>query len=197
MDKPSRLRPISEEILADRWGKLTEYTFDFRHRDGQVQRQSREVYRRGDGTTCLLYDPETGCVLLTRQFRMAAFKHSGKTELIEAPAGFLDGEASEARMRAELIEETGYSPQNLRHLFDIFMNPGAVAEKTSFFAGTYSKAQKTGAGGGEFEEGEDIEVLHVPLDEALSMIETGEICDAKTIILLQNLIQQVSGQERA
>ena len=56
-----------------------------------------------------------------------------------------------------------------------------------FFVGTYSADDKVGPGGGIYDEGEDIEVLHIPFADALKMIATGEICDAKTIILLQHL----------
>lgn len=180
-------RPLSARILASDWGVLTKYEYELRFRDGVWRRQTREAYDRGNGATCLLYDPDAGAVLLTRQFRLPVYLNGGLESLIEAPAGLLDGSDPADRMRSELIEETGYDVSELRHLFDVYMSPGSVTEYLAFFAGTYSPRQKVADGGGLPEEGEDIDVLHVPLAEALAMIDRGEIRDAKTIILLQHL----------
>ena len=65
------------------------------------------------------------------------------------------------------------------------MSPGAVAEKLHFFVGEYQPKMKIGSGGGLADEGEDIEVLELPIDQALAMIGDGRIVDAKTIMLLQ------------
>ena len=180
-------RPISETLLSDHWGRLTKYEFDLKRRDGDWQRQVRESYDRGNGATCLLHDPETDCVLLTRQFRLPAYLTGGEPALIETPAGLLEGAAPEERMREELIEETGYRIEALTHVFDVYMSPGSVTEILSHYIGTYSGADKIGAGGGKIDEGEDIEVLNVPFDEALEMVENGAIRDAKTVLLLQHL----------
>lgn len=187
MKNTDYLRFIDKEILSDEWGRLTRYRFDFRRRDGSWQQLSREAYDRGNAVTCLLFNPETGCVLLTRQFRLPVHLNGKDPFLIEAPAGLLEGAHPEDRMRAELMEETGYEVSTLEHLFDVTMSPGSVTENLSFYSGTYHLKNKVGAGGGEEHEGEDIEVMHVPLKEALAMIRTGEICDAKTILLLQEL----------
>lgn len=183
----SIFRLVSERILADDWGRLTKYEFDLRLRDGSWQRQHRETYDRGNGATCLLYNPASGCVLLTRQFRLPVLMNGGLEYLVETPAGLLDGAEPATRMRSELIEETGYDVSALTHLFDIYMSPGSVTEYLAFFQGEYSENQKIGEGGGSLDEGEDIDVLHVPLPEAMRMIDSGEIRDAKTIILLQHL----------
>lgn len=180
-------RPLSERVLASDWGVLTKHEYELRRRDGAWSRQTREAYDRGNGATCLLYDPDAGTVLLTRQFRLPVYLNGGLETLIETPAGLLDGAAPAERMRSELIEETGYDVSELRHLFDVYMSPGSVTEFLAFFVGDYSPRQKVADGGGLAEEGEDIDVLHVPLADALQMIETGEIRDAKTIILLQRL----------
>lgn len=180
-------RPLSEQVLSDDWGKLTKFDYELRRRNGAWQRQTRETYDRGNGATCLLFDAATECVLLTRQFRLPVFLNGGLETLIETPAGLLDGAGAAERMRSELVEETGYEIAELTHLFDIYMSPGSVTEYLAFFEGSYSAGEKVSEGGGDFDEGEDIEVLHVPLTEAMQMIERGEIRDAKTIILLQRL----------
>ncbi|WP_306146564.1 MULTISPECIES: NUDIX domain-containing protein [unclassified Roseibium] len=181
------LKILNEELLSDNWGKVTKYTLDYRRRDGTWQRQTREVYDRGHGAACLLHNPETGCVLLTRQFRLPVWLTDGSATFIEAPAGLLEGAHPEERMRAELMEETGFEVSELEHLFDLQMSPGSITEVLSYFRGCYQERHRTGEGGGAESEGEDIEVLHIPLEEALQMVSDGRIRDAKTVILLQDL----------
>ncbi|XDA97825.1 NUDIX domain-containing protein [Sulfitobacter sp. LCG007] len=181
-------RRISEEMLSDDWGRLTKHRYELRRRSGEWQVQTREVYDRGNGATCLLHNPDTDCVLLTRQFRLPVFLNRGPEALIETPAGLLDGAGPEERMRAELIEETGFQVDALTHLFDIYMSPGSVTEYLAFFRGTYRSENRQAEGGGSYREGEDIEVIEMPITEAVAMIGTGEMRDAKTIILLQHLM---------
>ena len=185
MQNTDYLRFIDQTLLSDNWGKLTQYRFEYLRKDGSWQEQIREAYDRGNGVTCLLYNPETACVLLTRQFRLPVLLNGKDPFLIETPAGLLEGANPEDRMRSELIEETGYEVSALEHLFDVHMSPGSVTEYLSFYSGTYHLKDRVGEGGGEVTEGEDIEVMHVPLKEALKMIRSGAICDAKTIMLLQ------------
>lgn len=187
MKNTDYLRFLDSTVLADDWGRLTRYRFQYRRQDGGWQEMTREAYDRGNAVVCLLFNPETGCVLLTRQFRLPAFLNGKDPFLVEAPAGLLEGVQPEERMRAELMEETGFEVPALEHLFDAFMSPGSVTEYLSFYTGTYRLKDKTGEGGGAEHEGEDIEVLHVPLEEALLKTRTGDICDAKTIMLLQEL----------
>jgi nudix-type nucleoside diphosphatase (YffH/AdpP family) len=73
----------------------------------------------------------------------------------------------------------------ITQLFELFMSPGSVTERVTFFAATYSHQQRVSAGGGIHDEGEDIEVLELPLVDALAMVERGEIVYAKTVLLLQ------------
>ena len=180
-------RPISKQVLANNWGVLTKHEFELRRRSGEWQQQSREVYDHGNGVTCLLYNADTGCVLLTRQFRLPVYLSDGSDALIETPAGLLESAEAVEQMQAELLEETGYEVTALKHLFDLYMSPGSLSESIAFFQGNYAPTDRRSEGGGVYDEGEDIEVLHVPLAEAMLMVDSGEICDAKTIILLQRL----------
>jgi len=66
------------------------------------------------------------------------------------------------------------------------MSPGSVSEKLTFFLANYRPEDRSAPGGGAEGEGEDIEILEMTLDEAFAMIGTGEIADAKTIMLLQH-----------
>ncbi|CAN7243175.1 NUDIX domain-containing protein [Rhizobium sp. LjRoot30] len=186
MSISERVRIEAVEVLSHDWYLLKKTTFHYRRRDGGWQTQSRETYDRGNGAVILLFDPQRRTVLLTRQFRFPAFVNGYDDLLIEAPAGLLDGASPQQRIREEVEEETGYRVHDVHQLFEAFMSPGSVTEKLHFFVGTYSENDRIGDGGGIAEEGEDIERLELPLDEALRMVETGAICDAKTIMLLQH-----------
>ncbi|CAG9266778.1 GDP-mannose hydrolase [Paraburkholderia unamae] len=193
-----RVKMIETTVLSDDWYVLRKVTFDFLRSNGTWQRQSRETYDRGNGATILLCDPKSGNVVLTRQFRMPTFVNGHDGMMIEAPAGLLDDAAPDERIRAEVEEETGYRVRNLRKVFEAYMSPGSVTEKLYFYMGEYDPAERPGAGGGVAEEGEDLDVVEVPLNEALNMIERGEIVDGKTIMLLQHaaLLQRPQGHTR-
>jgi len=190
-----RVANLDLEVLSDHWYVLRKATFDFLHRDGRWTREVREAYDRGNGAVVLLHDPERRTVILTRQFRLPAFVN-GHVDgmLIEAPAGLLDGDDPEAAVRREAEEESGVRIGEVRRLFELFMSPGSVTERVTFFAATYSHDQRVSAGGGMRDEGEDIEVIELSLHEALAMIERGEIVDGKTVLLLQWAhLQELSG----
>jgi nudix-type nucleoside diphosphatase (YffH/AdpP family) len=182
-----RVRPVGIRVLSDDWYVLRKATFDYRGRDGRWTRQEREAYDRGNGAVILLGDAEAGTVLLTRQFRWPAFENGHPDGmLIEAPAGLLDGEDPAAAIRREAQEETGVRVGAVQRLFEVYMSPGSVTERLHFFAAPYSAAARdVGAGGGRADEGEEIEVVELLLDDALAMVGTGAIADAKTIMLLQ------------
>ena len=180
-----RVRIVDVQVLSDDWYVLKKTTFDYRRADGSWQRQSRETYDRGNGATLLLFDPRRRTVVLTRQFRLPAFVNGHEGMLIEAPAGLLEAASPETRIRAEVEEETGYRVKSVRKVFEAFMSPGSVTEKLYFFVAEYDAAARVSRGGGVADEGEDIEVLELSIDDALTMIERGEIMDGKTIMLLQ------------
>ncbi len=184
------IRHISKVVLADGWKRFSEFTYELRNRDGSWQKQTREVYERGSAVTCLLRNPDTDHVLLTRQFRLPCHLIGRDAHLIEAPAGMLDGVDPVERMRLELEEETGFSVSKMTRLFDLISSPGGVDETVVYYVGEYRASDRVSDGGGVPDEGEDIEVLEIPLNDALHMITTGEIYDAKTVILLQHYALQ-------
>lgn len=181
-----RVRHIDTTVLSDNWYVLRKITFDFLRRDGTWQRQSREAYDRGNGAAILLHNPATDTVLLTRQFRMPAFVNGHDGMLVEVAAGLLDDATPEDRIRLEAEEETGYRVRDVRKVFEAFMSPGSVTEKLHFFVGEYDVGMRVGDGGGLANEGEDVEVLEMPLSAALAAIGS-TIVDAKTIMLLQHM----------
>ncbi len=185
------VRIIDTALLSNNWYTLNKVTFDFQRRDGSWQRLSREAYDRGNGATLLLFNAQRGTVILTRQFRLPTFVNGNANGmLIEACAGLLDGDDPEACIRREVAEETGFQIEAPRKIFEAYMSPGSVTEKVHFFVAEYENHQQTGEGGGLAHEGEDIEVLELPLTTALAMVQSGEIQDGKTIMLLQHAALQ-------
>ncbi len=185
MSVANRIRIKATRLLSDNWYILRTTTFDWLRANGEWQTQHRETYDRGNGVALLLYNTERRTVVLTRQFRYPAYVNGHDDLMIEAAAGLLDDELPETRIRAEVEEETGYRLTEIRKVFEVFMSPGAVTEKLHLFVGEYRDDMKVGSGGGLHAEGEDIEVLELPFDEALAMANDGRIVDAKTIMLLQ------------
>lgn len=181
-----RVRIVDVRTLSQEWGVLKATRFAFRRSDGTWQEQSRETYDRGHGATILLHDVARRTVILTRQFRLPAYVTGHDALLVEAPAGLLDNADPETRIRAETEEETGFRIGDVKHLFDVYMSPGSVTERLSFFTAPYSPGDRVSAGGGEAAEGEDIETFEVTIDEAMDMVADGRIMDGKTIILLQH-----------
>jgi nudix-type nucleoside diphosphatase (YffH/AdpP family) len=181
-----RVRVRDVELLASGWHVLRRTTYDYQHSDGHWSTEARETYDRGNGATILLYDTVRRTVLLSRQFRYPVYVNGHPDGmLIEAAAGLLDDDDPETAIRRETSEELGVEVGELTHVFDVFMSPGSVTEALHFYAAPYSARDRTTAGGGVAEEGEDIVVLELSFDEALAMIEDGRIADAKTIMLLQ------------
>lgn len=191
MTKTIRIDDVSK--LAHNWGRFDNYTVTHDTKSGGTLTVTREVYDHGSAAAVMLYAPQAGTVILTRQFRLPPHLNGDNAWMIEAPAGLLDGEAAAVAARREAIEETGYAPKNLTFLFDAYASPGSLTEKCACFIGHYTPGETVGAGGGLVHEGEDIEVFEVSFDAAYAMIESGEIVDAKTIMMLQALKLQLAG----
>lgn len=183
--KHAEVRIVDSKILSDDWYLLKKYTFELKRRDGEWQRQNREVYDRGNGATILLYNVHQRTVILTRQFRFPIYVNGNPGQLLEAPAGLLDNLDPDSRIKAEAEEETGYRIEHVQKVFEAFMSPGSVTEKLYFYIAEYDESHRAETGGGVKEEGEDIEVIEMAFTEAMRQVKTGEIADAKTIMLLQ------------
>ena len=184
--RQDRVRIQQVQTLSHDWYLLQKTTFDYLRRDGQWQTQTRETYDRGDGATILLYNKAKRTVILIRQFRFPTYRDGHDGLLIESAAGLLEEASAEQRIRAEVEEETGYRVGDVLKVFEAFMSPGSVTERLHFFVAEYDPGSRISDGGGLVHEGEDIEVLELPLAQALQMVDDGRICDGKTIMLLQH-----------
>ncbi|QWT86613.1 GDP-mannose pyrophosphatase NudK [Chryseobacterium sp. PCH239] len=179
---------LNTEILSDNWYTLNKVTYSVLKKDGTTETQSREAYDRGNGAVILLYNTDSNTVILTRQFRLPTYINGNSTGmLIEACAGLLDNDNPEDCIKRETEEETGYKISKVEKIFEAYMSPGSVTEILYFFIAEYLNEMKINDGGGLEEEGENIEVLELSFEKSLKMIDTGEIKDAKTIMLLQHL----------
>jgi nudix-type nucleoside diphosphatase (YffH/AdpP family) len=192
-----RIRIVGEKILSDDYYTLKKVKYEQRRQDGGWQEQEREVYDAASGAAVLLYNRERRTVVLTRQFRLGAKLNGSDGFLLEAAAGVLDGAAPEERVKLEAREETGYEIERVEPVMQLYPSPGSLTERIHLFAAEYDPARRCGPGGGKADEGEDIEVVEMDFDDALAMIETGDIADAKTVLLLLHLERKVLGRHEA
>ena len=181
-----KVKILDTQILSNNWYTLKKITYEVKKSNGEWQTQEREAYDRGNGATILLYNKQQKMVILTRQFRLPTFINGNDGGmLIEACAGLLDKDNAEDCIRRETEEETGYKVSHVQKIYEAYMSPGSVTELIYFFIAEYASSMKVNEGGGIDHEQEDIEVLEISIDDAFSMISTGEIKDGKTIMLLQ------------
>ena len=181
-----KVKNIKTEILSDHWYTLNKINFDYQLKGGEWVNQTRESYDRGNGATILLYNKKKGTVILIQQFRMPTYTNLNKTGLmVETCAGVLDGDDPITCILKETEEETGYQIGSAKKVFESYMSPGAVTEIIHFYIAEYGEKMKVSEGGGLISENEDIDVLEITFQKALQMIDSGEIKDAKTIMLLQ------------
>ena len=173
------------QVLSDNWYTLRNYTIDVRRSDGTWQQQKREVFDRGSGAGILLYNKERQSIILTRQFRLPAYLNGvAEGMMLEVPAGLLDDRDPAEAIRHEVAEETGYAIGEADLVTDCFASPGAVTERLHLFLAEYDPASRPSLGGGLVDEGEDIEVVEMGFDDALTAVADGRIRDAKTILLI-------------
>lgn len=180
-----RIRVLKRETLSKRFVNLEKVTVEHATRSGGRIIVEREIHDHGNAAAILLYDPGRKSVVLVRQLRVPVHLNGGEAWMIEIPAGLLDGDHPADAIAREAMEETGYLVEDAEYLFDAYMSPGTLTERVSFFAAVIDLSKRVGEGGGLASEGEDIEVLDLTLDAAFAMIATGEICDGKTIMMLQ------------
>jgi len=184
-----QIKNIEKKLLSDNYYILNRVTFDYLMKSGEWVNQMREVYDRGDGAGILLYNKEKQTVILTKQFRMPTYLNDNKDGfLVEVCAGLLDKDNPEACVIRETEEEVGYRLKEVKKVYEAYSSPGVMTEKMHFFVGEYTNDMKVNEGGGLESEHEDIEVLEIPFENAVDMLNNGEIVDTRTIVLLQYAI---------
>ena len=181
-----QVKNIEKKVLSDNYYILNRVSFDYLMKSGEWVNQMREVYDRGDGAGILLYNKQKQTIILTKQFRMPTYLNDNKDGfLVEVCAGLLDQDNPEACIIRETEEEVGYRLKSVKKVYEGYSSPGVMTEKMHFFVGEYTDDMKVSSGGGLASEHEDIEVLEIPFEKAIGMLENGEIVDTRTIVLLQ------------
>ena len=184
-----QVKNIKHTLLSDNYYILNKVTFDYMMKSGKWVHQMREVYDRGDGAGILLYNTRKKTVILTKQFRMPTYLNENENGmLVEVAAGMLDKDHPEACIIRETEEEVGYRLKEVKKVYEAYSSPGVMTEKMHFFIGEYTDDMKVNEGGGLESEAEDIEVLELPFEKAITMLKNGEINDTRTIVLLQYAI---------
>lgn len=187
-----------ETRVFDGFFKIDQARLQHEKFDGSMTSEmDRLNFNRGHSVAILIYNQTSDTVTLTRQFRYPAFigdpKHGWILEIV---AGMLESKES-ARDTAvrETLEEAGYQLDKLDCISEFFVSPGGSSEKIFLYLGLVTDADRIANGGGVLSEGENIRVEHLKLSDAIKMIETGEICDAKTIIALQWLEKKMRASD--
>ncbi len=178
---------LARTRLLDGWSPVERVHYQQVFRDGSVEVQDRDLNARGDGVTVLLYSRQRGTVLLLRQPRIVATLRGDPTgEMLEACSGLHESASTAESARLEVLQETGYEPHHLTPVASVYGSPGGSLELIHLFTAEYTDARPN-VGGGLRHEGEDIEILEVALNNALELMRSGAIRDARTMLLLQHL----------
>ncbi|QZO13606.1 NUDIX domain-containing protein [Pseudoalteromonas piscicida] len=169
-------------------GFFTIHKYQFTHalfNGGVSELITREILERGHAVAILPYDPITDSVLLIEQIRIGALASKNSPWLLECIAGMAEGsEDYESVARKEANEEAGLELDKLIYMRSYLSSPGGTTERLYLYL---ALADLSEAGGvyGLAEEGEDIKVHVMPLDEALARLDNEEIDNAATVISLQ------------
>ncbi|RYG21175.1 NUDIX domain-containing protein [bacterium] len=159
---------------------VDEATVTYEKADGTWSKPSKRLsVERGDAAAVLIHDLEKDTLIFVRQYRYPTARH-GEPWPLEIVAGSLDeGETPEEAARRESEEEVGIKPDRLEKIAEMYSSPGGLSEKISIF---YAEGRHTGGGGGL--EGEDVDLVEIPREEALAMVRRGEIRDGKSLVAL-------------
>jgi len=142
---------------------------------------------RGNSVAALLFDPYKKSVIMIRQFRYPAFSNNKKEGwLLEIVAGVVEnGHDPKKTIIKEIYEEVGYEVHNVDHILTFYTSPGGSSEKVFLYFAEIHEELKIADGGGLDSETEDIQIVEIPLKDALNLLDSNVIIDAKTIIALQ------------
>ncbi len=174
------------ETLAlkyERWARM--YLATITDIDGQ--RFERDIEDHGDAAAVLPYDPQRRVALLIRQLRAPCLYKSGEAEILELPAGRLDGEEPKTCARREALEESGLALTTIQHVATVWTMPGLSTEQAHLFLAEYTAADRVAPGGGLAEENESIAVIEYALADLAAMADRGELQDLKALLLVQTL----------
>ena len=182
---PSMKKVVIEKSsrIFDDFFKIEEAYLRYERFDGKMSPLVRRLnFERGDSVAALIFNRDTGRVVLVNQFKYPTLA-KGPGWLTEAMAGMVgENESVADAVRREVLEETGYRLVHLEHISTFYVSPGGSSERIILYYAEVDGESKIAAGGGVATEDEDIVTLELTLDEALRQIDSGDIADAKTIV---------------
>ncbi|MEK6735826.1 MAG: ADP-ribose diphosphatase, partial [Pseudomonadota bacterium] len=177
---------FEKTVCFEGFFRLERYRLRYRLFNGDWSRPVvRELFERGHAAAILPYDPDRDEVILIEQFRIGAMATADGPWLLEIVAGMMEmNETDEEVVKREAVEETGCVVNDFIPLYDCLVSPGGTTERVALFCG---RVDTTHAGGvyGSVEEDEDIKVHVVTLDTAFTLLKSGRINTASSIIALQ------------
>jgi len=180
------LELLERESCYDGFFKLDKFHFRHKRFDGTWSRTvTREIFVRGNATCVLPYDPVENKVVLLEQFRIGAVLENQTPWLLELVAGINEeGEEPESVARREAVEEANLALGQLKKICEYLVSAGGTTEKIFLYCAFVDSRHASGVHG-LLEEDEDIKVHTVSVDDALTMVQSGEINNAAAIIALQ------------
>ncbi len=176
----------NKKLILNDFFKVEEAFLRFELYNGHMSPPVRRLnFDRGDAVAAIIYHTEEQMFLFTEQFRYPAYT-KGQGWMLELVAGAVghNEDPAEAITR-EMIEEVGYQPAQLRKISEFFTSPGGSSERIHLFYAQINQAGQVGDGGGLEYENEDIKKLFLSKSELKTLLQEGQVQDAKTIIALQ------------
>ncbi len=178
-----RVQIENKKLIFDDFFKIEEANLRYERFDGKMSNMVRRLnFERGDSVAAVLFNKETQRVLLVNQFKYPTYE-KGPGWISETVAGILEtNENPEEAIRREIVEETGYQARNLTHVATFYVSPGGSSERIILYYAEVEGIDKVSSGGGLASEAEDIQVIELSLQELWTVLESGQLNDAKTII---------------
>jgi GDP-mannose pyrophosphatase NudK len=184
------IKIIDRKVLTDETYRLEEIIFTKPGLDGKVHEQKNEIYFRPDAVAVLLIDKQKEEFILARQIRLPVFLNPQKFSdgyLIEACAGLIEeGEDPKEAVIREAKEETGFEIHDPKKVGEIYTSAGGLTEYLHLYLAEINSDEQQEDGGGAEGEGEDIELIRLSFSDAEQRIGSGQVDDAKTLLLLQH-----------
>jgi len=180
-----RVDILGKKLVYDGFFKVEEARVRYEKYDGSLSDEVRRLsFERGDAVAVLVFNGDSGEVILVEQFRYPTYA-SGGGWITEVVAGILEeGEEPEKTARREVEEEIGYRVTALEKVSVFYLSPGGSSERIYLYYAEVSDRDRVSAGGGVAGEHEDIRLRCFSTQALDAAVALGEINDAKTLLAL-------------
>jgi ADP-ribose diphosphatase len=180
-DASTEVEVAGPDVLADGFRPYQRFRFAL----GGGERRTADILRAGPAVAVLPVDLERGEVVLIRQFRLAAHLANGRGELLEIVAGHVEKDERPAETaRRECIEEIGVEPSSLVELLGYLTTPGMCDELITLFLAVVD-ASRVPPAAGLASEHEQTQPMRVPIDDALTALDRGDVHNGPLVVALQ------------